>query len=426
MTSYSAPKGTSDLFPPFSEAFDDVVSQAVEQFRLAGFGRIETPAFEHTELFVRGLEGDSDIVTKEMYTFEDKAGRSLTLRPDMTAPVVRAVIEDRLDRAGLPVKLYYVSSVFRHEKPQAGRYRQFWQAGVEVLGAESPEIDAEVISLACQVYAQVGLKVDLSINSIGHHGDDCRARYLPSLVAFLKSYESELCGDCKKKIDRNPLRTFDCKVPGDQLILKDAPLITDHLCVNCKEHHETTKDLLTVLGVGFVEDPRLVRGLDYYTRTTFEFIAQGLGSQNAVGAGGRYDGLAELLGGQSLPGIGFGLGIERIALALAASSEIKGAKGADVTRRLDVFIASISGPARREALMLAARLRAHGVAVDLEYGERGLKSQFKAADRLGADKVIVIGEAELAEGAYTVRKMGTGEQSRVQSASIISHLKGGS
>ncbi|HEX2052128.1 MAG TPA: histidine--tRNA ligase [Actinomycetota bacterium] len=409
----TGPKGAPDLYPPRSGMHDEITGQAMTWFRRYGYGRIETPVFEHTQLFEKGLEPGSDLVTKQMYTFEDRGGRSLTLRPDMTTPVVRAILEHGLDRQGLPVKLCYVAPIFRQERPQAGRQRQFTQVGVEAVGSDGPDIDAEVIQLALDVYKTVGLEVDLALNSIGHPG--CRADYLPKLQTYLRSVEDQLCGDCQRKIDTNPLRTFDCKVESDRKLLENAPLIVDQLCPECEIHYAGVKDRLNDWGVKYSEDPRLVRGLDYYTRTAFEFTASGLGAQNAVGGGGRYDGLAEALGGPSLPGIGFGLGVERIALALES-------KGVEHVDRLDVFIVAIGDRARTAAFSLAPKLREAGFTTDMDYAGRSLKGQFKAANSRNAAWVIVIGEQELESGRYTVKLMHTGDEEKLPPGRIVGYL----
>lgn len=413
----SGPKGAPDLIPPRSGLYDRIIERAVEQFRLFGFRRIETPVFEHTQLFEKGLEPGSDVVTKQMYTFSDRGGRSLTLRPDMTAPVVRSVLEHNLDTAlGTPVKLYYVSAIFRQERPQAGRQRQFTQVGVEAVGSPGPEIDAEVVGLAIAVYRSVGLEVDLAVNSIGHPG--CRADYIPKLQDYLRSVQDQLCADCRRKVEANPLRTFDCKVERDRELLRAAPLIVDQLCSECEEHYEGVKHWLRDWGIDFSEDPRLVRGLDYYTRTAFEFTAAGLGSQNAVGGGGRYDGLAESLGGSALPGIGFGLGVDRMALALES-------RGAEADPRLDVFVVTASDKARPVAHERAAELRQAGLSTELDFAGRAMKGQFKAANRLGAAWTVIIGEQELESGYLTLRNMTTGEQEEVMPGSLVARLKGG-
>lgn len=411
-----APRGAADVLPPTSDLYEGVIRTSEDLFRLYGYRRIETPVFEHTEVFERGLDEASAMVTKEMYTFLDRSGRSMTLRPEGTAPVVRAVIEHHLDREGLPVKLYYTAPMFRYERPQAGRRRQHTQVGVEAVGSEAPEVDAEVVALASAVFRQVGLaQVRLLLNSVGHSG--CRSVYLPKLIEFLEGYGQELCTDCRRKTGANPLRTFDCKVEKDREILSGAPLITDYLCGSCADHLDAVQGLLTSCGVTFIVEPRLVRGLDYYTRTAFEFQAAGLGAQNAVGGGGRYDGLAELLGGGRVPGIGFGLGVERIAEAI----ETQGAQRAGA---LDVFIVSVGEDTRRGAFSLAMQLRGEGISCDLDFSGRPVKGQFKAADRLGAARVVVIGERELAEGRYTVRDMSSGEETPVAADELFSYLRG--
>jgi histidyl-tRNA synthetase len=348
-----------------------------------------------------------------MYTFEDRGGRSLTLRPDMTTPVVRAILEHGLDRQGLPLKFFYVAPIFRHEQPQAGRQRQFTQVGVEAVGSEGPDIDAEVVQLAMGIYKALELEVDLAINSIGHPG--CRADYIPKLQEYLRSVEDQLCGDCRRKIETNPLRTFDCKVENDRKLMEKAPLIVDQLCPECEIHYAGVKDRLDEWGIKYTEDPRLVRGLDYYTRTAFEFTAAGLGSQNAVGGGGRYDGLAESLGGPPLPGIGFGLGVERIAMALES-------KGVEHKPRLDVFFVTIGDQARTAAYALAPKLRDAGFTTDLDYAGRAMKGQFKAANSRNAAWVIVIGEKELESGKFTVKHMQTGDEEPLPPSRIVGYL----
>lgn len=409
----TGPKGAPDLYPPRSGLYDEIIVRAQTWIRRFGYARIDTPAFEHTQLFEKGLEPGSDLVTRQMYTFEDRGGRSLTLRPDMTTPVVRAILEHGLDRRGLPVKLYYVAPVFRQERPQAGRQRQFTQVGVEAVGSDGPDIDAEVIQLAFEVYEAVGLEVEMALNSIGHPG--CRADYLPKLQEYLRAVADQLCGDCRRKIETNPLRTFDCKVESDRKLLEGAPLIVDQLCPECEIHYAGVKDRLDEWGIKYLEDPRLVRGLDYYTRTAFEFTASGLGAQNAVGGGGRYDGLAEALGGPSLPGIGFGLGIERIALALES-------KGVEHAERLDVFLVAIGDQARTAAFKLAPKLREAGFTTDMDFAGRALKGQFKAANSRNASWVIVIGEQELATGKYTVKLMHTGDEEKLPPGRIVGYL----
>lgn len=408
------PKGAPDWLPERSALYERVIDEALSAFRIYGFGRIETPAFENTDLFLRGLSTDSEIVTKEMYTFEDKGGRSLTLRPDMTAPVMRSVLEHNLHRKGLPAKFYYTVPVFRHERPQSGRYRQHTQVGVEVVGSPGPDIDAEVVRLALDVFRRIGIDVEMRLNSLGH--PECRAAYLPILQSFLRARAHELCPDCNRKIETNPLRTFDCKVEADRKIMAEAPLITSHLCDECAAHFGELRKSLERSGVKCVADPTLVRGLDYYVRTLFEFTAPGLGSQDAVGGGGRYDGLSEALGGPHLPGIGFGLGVDRIVLALEAG-------GALAPARLDVFVVCATKAVQDKAAATTAALRNAGIRTDLDLDARTVKAQFKAADRLRARWTVVVGEAEIAAGSYTVKDMQSGEESRVANEDLIEKIK---
>lgn len=415
MTRFQTPRGASDLLPPTSGLHETIVRTGEDLFKTYGYRRIETPIFEQTEVFERGLTAESEIVTKQMYTFQDRGGASITLRPDGTAPVMRAAIQHNLSSAGF-VKLYYSGPMFRHERPQAGRGRQFTQIGVEAIGSAGPEIDGEVISLAARVFAAVRLEgVSLVINSIGHPG--CRSVYIPVLVDYLEANRQELSTDSQRRITTNPLRTFDSKNARDQKALAGAPLISDYLCGSCADHFEGLQSLLSDLGVVFTLDPRLVRGLDYYTRTTFEFKGPGLGSQDTVGAGGRYDGLAELLGGSALPGIGFALGVDRIALALESSEETS-----EATEPLEVFVAAASEAARRPALLLATRLRDRGLSADLDFMRRSLRSQLTQANKAGARWAVVIGDRELAEGRVTLRNMTTGEETKVAQDELADRL----
>jgi histidyl-tRNA synthetase len=414
MTRFQAPRGASDILPPRSVLHETIVRTGEDLFKIFGYQRIETPIFEQTEVFERGLAAESEIVTKQMYTFQDKGGGSLTLRPDGTAPVVRAAIQHDLSSTGM-AKLYYSGPMFRHERPQAGRGRQFTQIGVEAIGSASPDIDAEVVVLAAKVFEAVRLEgLTLLLNSIGHPG--CRSVYIPVLVDFLEANRENLSADSRRRITINPLRTFDSKNAGDKKVLAQAPLISDYLCGSCADHFDTLQALLSELGVTFTLEPRLVRGLDYYTRTTFEFTAPGLGAQNTVGAGGRYDGLAELLGGGALPGIGFALGVDRIALALEAATEDEELRG------LDVFVAAASDAARKAALLVATRLRERGVSADLDFMGRSLRSQLTQANRAKARWAVVIGDRELAEGNVTLRNMTTGEETSIPEKDLAERL----
>lgn len=418
MPPYEAPKGAPDIVPGAqkvpSELYHHVVRTGEDLFARYGYRLIVTPVFEDTALFQRSLAETSEMVNKEMYSFTDRGGRSLTLRPEGTAPVIRAVLEHNLHRAGLPLKLYYTAPSFRYEQPQAGRYRAFTQLGVEAIGSEEPVVDAEVIELGSRFYGGLGLQPELLLNTIGHPG--CRAVYLPKLVEFLRSHFDELDEDCRRKIETNPLRTFDCKVPRDREILAEAPLITDYLCGSCADHFEAVQELLTSVGIKFQLDPRLVRGLDYYTRTTFVFIAAGLGAQDEVGGGGRYDGLSELLGGESLPGIGFGLGVERIVLALQAD-------GIEAPDSLDVYVVAVGDEVRKRVFEIATGLRSAGWKTDFDQAARALKGQLKAADRAAAKFAVIVGERELADGRYTVRNMETGHEEPVLLDQLTDYLK---
>lgn len=404
-SSFSAPKGTRDVLPPESWQWQRVIRYALDSFALAGYAPIETPTFEHTEVFARGVGETSEVVTKQMYTFDDQGGRSMTLRPEATASTVRAVLEHNLHRGALPLKLSYAGWMYRQERPQKGRYRQFFQLGIEAVGAAAPSVDAEVIDVAMRFFSGLGLDVTLKLNSIGHPDPSCRFGYNRVLVDYLRAHESELAADDRGRIDTNPLRTFDSKEEATIRVMADAPVITDHLCADCKEHYEQVRSLLGMLGVAFEEDPRLVRGLDYYTRTAFEFVAGGLGSQNAVGGGGRYDGLAELLGGPQVPGIGFALGLDRILLSLGADSDIEGPVVA--------YVVALGDGAQKAALPLVTSLRAAGIGCDLDHLGRGMKGQMKDADRSGARFAVIIGDDELTAGEATVKTLRSGEQERV-------------
>jgi histidyl-tRNA synthetase len=406
VTAPQPPRGTRDLLPPVSERFAALERDAAEIFRRAGYLRIITPEFEATEIFTRGLGEATDVVTKEMYTFEDRSGHSLTLRPEGTAPVVRAIVTHRLHERPLPVKLYYSAAMFRYERPQKGRFRQHFQLGIEAVGAEDPALDAEVIETGLRVLQGAGVgEITLLLNSMGHPSEDCRGRYLPALKAFLEENRERLDEDCKRRMETNPLRVFDCKVPEDQKILEDAPTIEQFLCDACREHLDAVKGYLKDAGISFVPAPRLVRGFDYYTRTTFEYQSSALeAAQNALGGGGRYDGLAEELGGPRLPGIGYGLGIDRILLA----QEAAGAAADPV--RLDCYVVPLTGEERDLALRLVGTLRGAGLSADMPYVERNLKGNLKAADKLGARFAALIGAAEREAGTVTLRDLTSGEQ----------------
>ncbi len=411
---FTAPKGTYDVLPPASATWLAVVDALSAPARGAGYGYLVTPLFEDTALFLRSVGESTDVVSKEMYTFTDKGGRSITLRPEQTAGVMRAIVEHGLFRGQLPVKVWYTGPNFRYEQPQSGRYRQHVQVGIEAIGTDDAALDAEVVWLGVQAYAGVGLtQAELQLTSLGDA--TCRPAYRDRLTEYLDTLD--LDSDTRRRVRINPLRVLDDKRPQVQAQLGGAPLITDHLCPACKEHHETVRGLLTDLGVAFVDSPRLVRGLDYYTRTTFEFVHRGLGSQASLGGGGRYDGLMESVGGPALSGIGFGLGVDRTMLAVAA----EGLTVAD-DARCAVFVVPLGATAKRRAVALVAELRTAGISTDLAYGDRGLKGAMKAADRSGARHAVVLGERDLEGGSAQLKNLATGEQVTVPLADLATTL----
>jgi histidyl-tRNA synthetase len=415
VSDFDPPRGTQDLLPPTSDAVEVLAAESAALARRHGFRRVETPAFEDTELFARGVGASTDIVTKEMYTFEDKGGRSLTLRPEGTAPVMRAYLAHRQD-LGVPFKCYYVVPMFRHERPQAGRMRQHTQFGVEIIATASPAADVEVITVGNEYLAGRGLsRFALHLNSIGD--ETCRPAYRTLLIDFLKERADRLCKDSRERMLQNPLRVLDCKQPQCQAATADAPHITDHLCDPCGEHFEAVQAGLKEEGIEFSLDHRLVRGLDYYTRTAFEFVSEVLGpTQSTLCGGGRYDGLAEVLGGPPTPGIGFGLGLERALIALEKEGVPQPA-----AEPLAVFVVAI-GEAAGEGRALVRELRAAGVSADAALEDRPLKAQLKMADRAAARYAAILGEQELADGVVTMRRMSDGEQETVKRAEVASWL----
>jgi histidyl-tRNA synthetase len=414
---FVAPRGTRDLPPPESWMWEQLRTRALHGvFAAAGYEPIETPIFEHTEIFERGVGEASEVVTKQMYTFSDLGGRSLTLRPEGTAPVIRAVLELGLHKQALPVKLSYAAAMFRQERPQKGRYRQFLQLGIEAVGSDDPRVDAEVIEVGVRFLEDVGVRSRLLLNSIGHPDQSCRQGYMGVLVEFLERSADALAPEDREKARTNPLRTFDSKEAKTIAVMKDAPVITDHLCDACRKHFDDVKELLGALQVEFELEPRLVRGLDYYTRTAFEYQAEGLGAQNAVGGGGRYDGLSEALGGPALPGIGFALGADRILMA-ARGDAVPDLGG------VDVYVVALGERAQREAFLLATELRRNGVSCDLDLMGRGMKGQMKDAARSGARFAAILGEEELAEGVVTVKDLRQGDQRRVARADVLEAVR---
>ncbi|MEU6743774.1 histidine--tRNA ligase [Streptosporangium sandarakinum] len=412
-----APKGTFDWLPPRSEVALAVREALTAPVRRAGYGYVETPVFEDTALFVRGVGESTDIVSKEMYTFTDKGGRSLTLRPEGTASVVRAVLQHGLHNGQLPVKLWYSGSQFRYERAQKGRYRHFWQVGAEALGAEDPALDAELIVMAADGYAGLGLtSVRLLLNTLGCR--ECRPAYRAALQDFLRALDLDEA--TRQRVEINPLRVLDDKRPEVQAQLAGAPLVVDHLCEACKTYHEEVRALLTASGVAYTDDPRLVRGLDYYTRTTFEFVHGGLGSQSAVGGGGRYDGLSEMLGGPVLPGVGWALGVDRTVLAMEAEGLLD---REEAVSRVQVYGVPLGEEARRRMFLLITELRRAGLDADMSFGGKGLKGAMKGADRSGAGYAVILGERDLAAESAQVKDLASGDQTAVPLAEIVETLK---
>lgn len=400
-----APKGTQDLTPELTRRWRIAEEVLIGEAELNGFGEIRTPAFEHTELFQRGMGDVTDVVEKQMYTFEDKGGRSVTLRPEGTAGAVRAMLENGLYNAGYPVKLYYNIPCYRYEKPQAGRMREFRTFGVEVFGAAEPIADAQIIAMAMSAFKRLGLKdVGLQLNSIGC--PECRKEYHRALKEYFTGNRDKLCDTCLSRLDRNPMRILDCKNPECKELAKAAPVITDYLCPDCRAHFEKVQEYLTALGIEFELDPGLVRGLDYYTRTVFEFPSKSLGF--ALGGGGRYDGLVEEMGGSPTPGLGFGLGMDRIMLALS-----EGKVEFPEETRCEVYIAAMGDKAQVKALELVDMLHRCGVTADCDICGRGLKAQMKYAGKIGAKFSMVLGEDELTSGKAGLKDMASGETKKI-------------
>jgi histidyl-tRNA synthetase len=419
MATLKAVRGTRDLLPPETELWNRIETTARAVFARYNFGEIRTPIFEDTGLFARGVGEETDIVSKEMFTWEDRARAAsekpqmLTLRPENTAGVVRAYIEHKLGETGQLQKLYYIGPQFRRERPQKGRYRQFWQIGAEVIGppfagSESPLRDAEVLEMLATLLDEMGITGwTLELNSVGSAAD--RARYNETLRAALEPVAGRMCVDCQRRAVTNPLRVLDCKVPEDQPIIATLPVIADSLDEESKKHFAAVKAALDAAGVVYTLNPRLVRGLDYYTRTTFEFTHGGLGAQNAILGGGRYDGLSEAIGGPKAPGIGFAMGLDRLVLTLQAQ---EAAQPAAAAKKLDAYIAPLGDSLNAAALALARELRRGGLSVELGDGRFRLKKSFEAADRV-ARKIVIMGEDELASGILTVKDFATGTQTKV-------------
>jgi len=410
------PYGTNDILPGHTEKWQYIESVARETAALYGFGEIRFPTIEYTELFQRGVGDTTDVVQKEMYTFDDREeGRSISLRPEGTASVARSVIENGLYGGTMPLRLYYIINCFRHEKPQAGRYREFYQFGVELFGATSAAADAQIIALGAAFLRRLGLPFILRLNSIGCK--KCRADYQRSLVEYFSAHRDKLCDSCKTRLERNPLRLLDCKSEICSEIAKDAPKTTDYLCDDCAQHYNELLATLDGMGIEYVSDPKIVRGLDYYSRTVFEYQFTGIGAQNALGGGGRYDGLIESVGGPSLSGIGFAMGINRLILAM----EQTGASYPEQPKPT-LYIAALGAPAMRRAAVLAQQLREQGVRAESDIVGRSLKAQMKYAGKSGFRYTLMIGDSELETGRAFLRNMEQSEQTEIEIDRVADYL----
>ncbi len=401
-------KGTMDILPAEAVLFRDIEAVMREQAALYGYGEIRTPTFENTELFVRGVGEGTDVVQKEMYTFVDRdESRSITLRPEITAPVVRALVEHGCFAEPLPQKYYYIGSCFRHEAPQAGRSREFFQFGTELFGSAAPEADATAIALGHAVLSRLGLRdVTLHINSIGC--PSCRPAYRRALVDYFLAHEAKLCESCQKRLQSNPLRLLDCKNAACVALAAQAPRTTDCLCAGCAEHHATLGQLLTEMEIPYTRDPHIVRGLDYYTKTVFEFIAEGIGAQSTVCGGGRYDGLVASLGGPEVPGVGFAMGLTRVILAMRQQGIADRAQPAPA-----LYIAALGDPARHKGAAIVERLRRQGYYAECDLMARSLKAQMKYANKIGARYTLIVGEREIETGQAQLRDMVNSTQTAV-------------
>ncbi len=407
--------GTRDLLPAELDRWHLVEDRARDVFARYGFQEIRTPIIEATELFARGIGGDTDIVGKEMYTFRDQSGRSITLRPEATASVVRAYIQHSMHREAGATKLYYIGPMFRHEKKQKGRWRQFFQLGAEILGSDHPAIEAETVEMILGLIGSLGISARLEINSVGC--SNCRPAYLELLRGELRSDPLAFCEDCRRRTETNPLRVLDCKVEACQPRINRLPMMIDHLCTECAGHFDRFKSHLASAGLAFTVVPRLVRGLDYYVRTAFEIVSGELGAQNALAGGGRYDGLAEVLGGPPTHGFGFALGLDRLIMLLPD------AVGAQAIQKPELFIAHMGEAALGKAISVARRCRSEGFRCSLEFEGGSLKSQMRMANRLNARHVLIIGEEELAKELYKIRRMSNSEQKEISLGELAGYLR---
>lgn len=413
----NAPRGTKDILPDTVGDWNYVEGEIRELCRRFGYSEIRTPIFEHTELFQRGIGEGTDVVDKEMYTFTDRGERSITLRPENTASAVRAYLQNKLYAQSNLVKLFYIGSMFRYDRPQAGRMREFHQFGVEALGEANPAVDAEVILLAMNLLEGLGLKdLELSINSVGC--PKCRSKYRTMLQDFFRDKLEDLCDDCRSRFERSPLRILDCKKDSDKPYMADAPKITDCLCEECADHFAKLKELLTSAGISFTHDPRLVRGLDYYTKTAFEIKYPPLGAQSAVAGGGRYDGLIEEMGGNPTPAVGFATGLERLLLALESQNLLP-----EKNRSVDAYVVALGEAAQAEGFKLLNSLRQQGLSAAMDFAGRSMKAQMKQANKLGAKYSVILGEDEIAEGVVMLRSMEDSSQAKVPMNQVAEKIK---
>ncbi|SEH20769.1 histidine--tRNA ligase [Selenomonas sp. KH1T6] len=413
----NAPRGTKDILPENVAGWNYVEQKIRDICARFGYEEIRTPMFEHTELFHRGIGEGTDVVDKEMYTFEDRGGRSITLRPENTASAVRAYLQNKLYGDSALTKLFYIGSMFRYDRPQAGRMREFHQFGVEALGEANPAVDAEIILLAMEFLKSLGLKdLKLSLNSVGC--PSCRPAYRKALQDYFQPHLEELCGDCKDRFERSPLRILDCKVDADKEFMAGAPKITDCLCGECCDHFEQVQSLLTEAGVEFELDPRLVRGLDYYTKTAFEIKYAPLGAQSAVAGGGRYDGLIEEMGGNPTPAVGFATGLERVLLALEKQGLLPETK-----KQADAFVVALGEAAQKPAFKLLQQLRGAGLKALMDYAGRSMKAQMKQAGKAGARFALILGEDEIKENAVMLKDMEKSEQQKVSLDEVIDQIQ---
>ena len=410
------PKGTQDILPEDISKWyyvEDIIKEILNKY---GYKEIRTPYFEYTDLFVRGIGESTDIVTKEMFTFPDRKGRSLTLRPEGTAPVVRTYLENSMSRISKVIKLFYLGPMFRCEKPQSGRFRQFNQFGIEIIGTQAPAADAEVILTALDVYKKLGLKnLEILINSVGCK--KCRVNYILKLKKYLKDKNDTLCSECKERYIKNPLRVLDCKKDNCKEITEEAPVIINNLCKECELHFEEVKSYLKGQKIIFHEDPRLVRGLDYYTKTAFEIISGELGAQNAIAGGGRYDDLVEELGGKPTPAVGFAAGVERMIIAMDQQNIEWPLK-----EELVIFVATVNEKTQERAFRLLQKIRNTGLSADMDYSGGSLKSQMRIANKIAARYTVIVGEEELSKNMIILRNMQTKEQKEVNLGNLINEL----